>query len=115
MWIVGRPKVPLIGRDAAIEKALEIIDRDGIDGLSIRNLGKELGVNGASLYHHFTDKDEILEGVRHLIMVEARVIFPSSKAATWRDYARKSGTRYRAALLAHPHAAPIMSPGVIRP
>lgn len=112
---VGRPKVPLIERDAAIAKALEIIDRDGIDALSIRNLGKELGVNGASLYHHFKDKDEILEGVRRLIMVEERVIFPTSKNATWQVYARRSGTRYRSALLAHPNAAPIMTPGLIRP
>lgn len=112
---MGRPKVPLIEREAAIAKALEIIDRDGIDGLSIRNLGKELGVNGASLYHHFTDKDEILEGVRRLIMVEERVIFPASRNATWQDYARRSGTRYRAALLRHPNAAPIMTPGRIRP
>jgi AcrR family transcriptional regulator len=112
---VGRPKVPLIEREAAIAKALEIIDRDGVEAFSIRNLGKELGVNGASLYHHFKDKEEILEGVRVLIVRDARVILKSSARATWQDYARTSCTRYRAALLAHPHVAPLMSPGLIRP
>ncbi len=112
---VGRPKVPLIERDAAIAKALEIIDRDGVDALSIRNLGKELGVNGASLYHHFTDKEEILEGVRALILREARVVLRTTRSASWQDYVRTSCTRYRTALLNHPHAAPLMSPGLIRP
>jgi AcrR family transcriptional regulator len=112
---VGRPKVPLIERDVAVAKALEIIDRDGIDGLSIRNLGKELGVNGASLYHHFQDKDEILEGVRLLIMREARVIVPQSKTATWQDYVRRSVLGYRKALISHPNAIPLMAPGRLRP
>ena len=112
---MGRPKVPLIDRDEAIAKALELIDLDGIEAFSIRKLGGALGVNGASLYHHFKDKDEILHGVRLLILREARVFLPASKNATWQDYVAKSVTRYRAALLAHPNAAPLMTPGRMRP
>jgi AcrR family transcriptional regulator len=107
--------VPLIDRDEAIAKALELIDLDGIEAFSIRKLGGALGVNGASLYHHFKDKDEILHGVRLLILREARVFLPASKNATWQDYVAKSVTRYRAALLAHPNAAPLMTPGRMRP
>ena len=105
----------MIDRDAAIAAALAIIDRDGVEAFSIRNLGNELGFNGASLYHHFKDKEEILEGVRVLILREARVILRGSARATWQDYARTSCTRYRTALLAHPNVAPLMSPGLIRP
>jgi TetR/AcrR family tetracycline transcriptional repressor len=112
---MGRPKVPLIDRDEAIAKALELIDRDGIEAFSIRKLGNALGVNGTSLYHHFKDKDEILNGVRLLILREARVFLPASRNATWQGYVAKSVTRYRAALVAHPNAAPLMTPGRMRP
>lgn len=114
MVAVGRPKVPLIDRDEAIKTALVLIDRDGVDAFSIRRLGNELGVNGASLYHHFKDKDEILHGVRLLILQEARVILPRSKKATWQDYVVTSVMRYRTALLSHPNAAPLMVPGTMR-
>jgi len=59
---VARPKIPLISKRAALQAALDIIDTEGIDALSIRYLAEKLGVNGASLYHHFQNKDEIVVG-----------------------------------------------------
>ena len=105
---MARPRSPLIDREEAIAKALELIDSDGIEAFSIRKLGAALGVNGASLYHHFKDKDEILRGVQRLIMRQARVVPPPSRNATWQDYVTKSVSRYRTALLAHPNAAPLV-------
>jgi TetR/AcrR family tetracycline transcriptional repressor len=107
--------VPVIDRAEVIVKAIEIIDADGLDALSIRRLGKELGVNGASLYHHFQDKEEILQGVRLLVLQEARVLPPTAKGATWHDYVTRSVARYRAALLRHPNTAPLMAPEIMRP
>jgi TetR/AcrR family transcriptional regulator, tetracycline repressor protein len=111
---MGRPKVPLIDRREAVAKALELIDRDGLDAFSIRTLGKELGVNGASLYHHFKDKDEILQGVRMLVVNEATGRVRSPKAS-WQDMVTKSVLGYRAALLKHPNVIPLMTPGTMRP
>lgn len=106
---MGRPKVPLIDRDLAIAKALEIIDAEGLDAFSIRRLGSELGVNGASLYHHFADKDDILNGVRVLVLREARVV-PLSWKGNWQEHLTTSMSRYRDALLRHPNTAPLMAP-----
>lgn len=111
---MGRPKVPLIDRDVAIAKALEIIDASGLESFSIRRLGRELGVNGASLYHHFADKDEILRGVRLLVLKESRVV-PTTWSATWQEHLTTSMVRYREALLRHPNAAPLMLPQAVRP
>ena len=41
--------------------------------LSIRRLGAELHVNGASLYHHFANKDEILQAVGRAVLAEIEV------------------------------------------
>ena len=106
---MGRPKTPLIDRDEAIAKALNIIDLEGLDAFSIRRLGKELGVNGASLYHHFRDKDDILHGVRRLILLETGVYLGTSKSAPWQKHVTKSVASYRTALLRHPNAAPLMT------
>lgn len=110
---MGRPKVPLVDREEVVAKALDIIDRDGLDALSLRRLGTELGVTGAAMYHHFADKDEILRGVVELVL--SREVLPKLKGGTWEDYVMGSVTRYRAALLAHPNAAPLMSPRGAQP
>ena len=107
---MGRPRTPLIDPAEAIAKALEIIDRDGAEALSIRKLGAELGVNGASLYHHFKDKEAILQGDRRLVLNETGALLRASKNATWQDYVTRSIGRYRAALLRHPNTAPLMVP-----
>ena len=65
---MARPKHPLIIRDRVIEAALALIDRDGIDRFSVRALARHLGVSAASLYHHFRDKDEILDGAAALAL-----------------------------------------------
>lgn len=71
-----RPKEPLIRPAEAVVTALAMIDRDGLDGFNIRKLAHELGVNPSSLYHHFHDKNEILNRVCRLVLDEGRVIAP---------------------------------------
>ncbi|HTC82023.1 MAG TPA: helix-turn-helix domain-containing protein, partial [Acidimicrobiia bacterium] len=60
---MARPSKPLISKDASARAALEIIDAEGLEALSLERLAKELGVRAPSLYHHFADKAEILARV----------------------------------------------------
>jgi TetR/AcrR family tetracycline transcriptional repressor len=110
---VARPKEPLIDKAVAIQTALDIIDKDGVEALSIRRLGVELGVNGASLYHHFSDKEEILDGVRRLVLQRLRV--PKQKDIAWQDFTIAAAKAFRKALLRHPNTAPLMVPQPGRP
>ena len=105
-----RPKKPLIKPAEAIATALEVIDRDGLDGLNLRGLANELGVNPSSLYHHFHDKNEILNRVCLLVLDESRVLAPLPVDAPWQVYVKKSVARYRRALMRHPNVAPLMTP-----
>ena len=79
---MARPRVPLISRRKALEAALQIIDGEGLKALSIRRLGEVMNVNGASLYHHFKDKDDILVGVAQLALAD--VTAPRSDSDNWR-------------------------------
>lgn len=93
-------------RRRAVEEALAIIDAEGLDGFSIRRLADALGIKGASLYHHFQDKDEILDGVATLAFSELRPLEDDS--AGWIDWLMQMARSYRQALLAHPNLVPLV-------
>lgn len=103
---MARPRKPLISRRGVLEAALRIVDDEGLDSLSIRRLGDELGVNGASLYHHFSGgKDEILVGAAQLALVG--VADDPDPDVPWRPWLKSMANRYRDALAAHPAIVPI--------
>ena len=58
-------------RDEILAKAIELIDADGLEALSMRRLGEALGVEAMALYHHFPNKDAILDGVARRIVMGA--------------------------------------------
>jgi TetR/AcrR family tetracycline transcriptional repressor len=100
---MGRPKEPLIEVNRVVEVALEIIDETGLDGLNMRLLGRRLGVNSASLYHHFHNKDDILQAVREYIVRKAKV--PARLAnKPWDEQLMILGKAYRAGMANHPNA-----------
>ncbi|GAA1826436.1 hypothetical protein GCM10009836_00050 [Pseudonocardia ailaonensis] len=97
---MGRPKVPLISKRTTLETALRIIDEEGLDELSIRRLARELNVNGASLYHHFRNKEDILLGSAQLALDDARLL--DAPDSDWREWFIGQARLYRRALLDHP-------------
>jgi AcrR family transcriptional regulator len=72
---------PGLNRDRVVDTALAIVDRDGLDGLTMRRLAGELGVEAMSLYHHVANKDEILDGLVDLVFAEIELPEPT---ADWR-------------------------------
>jgi AcrR family transcriptional regulator len=71
----GRDRRPLT-RDAIVEAALVLLERDGLEGLSMRRLAQELGAGAASLYWHVGDKEELLSLLLDRIVGEAEVPEP---------------------------------------
>jgi TetR/AcrR family tetracycline transcriptional repressor len=103
---VARPKIPLISKRKALEVALDIIDSEGIESLSIRRLAERLKVNGASLYHHFTNKEEIVVGAAKLALDEVRT--PQTSDEPWRVWVLRNNRRLRQAFREHPDLVPVM-------
>ncbi len=105
---------PGLTRQRILDAALAIIDRDGLDAISMRRLGEELGVEAMSLYHHVASKADILDGVFERILGQMP---PSPRGGSWRDALRDRATAMRAALRAHPNAMvlfatrPAVTPG----
>jgi TetR/AcrR family tetracycline transcriptional repressor len=103
---VARPKVPLISRRKALEEALKIIDDEGLGGLSIRRLADKLHVNGASLYHHFANKEEIVVGAAELALAEVRT--PTATDESWHTWLPRNSTLLREAMRTHPELIPVI-------
>jgi TetR/AcrR family transcriptional regulator, tetracycline repressor protein len=97
---------PPLSREAILDKAVELLDRDGIDALSMRKLGAALGVEAMSLYHHIPSKAALLDGIHERILVS---LAPPAQARTWQAFARHQAHALHRALLAHPHAIPLFA------
>jgi AcrR family transcriptional regulator len=95
-----RPHTPLLSRDAIVERALAILDGDGIEGLSMRKLAADLGVSGASLYHHFAGKDQILDEIIDQIFAQIRLY---EADGDWEGLLTGYARQLRALLSEHPH------------
>lgn len=108
---MARPRTPLLSRSRIRDAALEIIDTDGLEALSMRTLARELGVQAASLYSHYPNKDALLDAVANLL---TRQVDTSGFEQGWRVGLEVWGRSYRAALSAHPNAAPIVAAGTGR-
>lgn len=75
----GRPR--RLSRAAIAAAALEIVDRDGLDALSMQSLARALGAGTMTLYVYFRDKDELLDAV-----LDAAVESPTfTPTGVWRD------------------------------
>jgi len=88
-----------LSREVLVAAALEIADREGLEALSMRRLGAELGVDPTAAYRHFPDKKTLLAGVVEAVLTGADV--ETDPAAPWQDQFREVALAYRRALLAH--------------
>jgi len=105
---MARPSTPLLSTARIRDAALELIDADGLAALSMRNLARVLGVQAGSLYSHFPNKDAVLDAVANLL---TRQVDTTGFGDGWQHGLEVWGRSYRAALHAHPNAAPIVAAG----
>jgi TetR/AcrR family tetracycline transcriptional repressor len=104
----GRRRRPRLTRERVVAAALAVVDRDGLEALTMRALGRELGVDPMAAYHHVPGKQAILQGIVEAIMAEIPIP-EAGDAITWPDILRLIGQVYRQTLLAHPNALPVVS------
>ncbi|HEY8758746.1 MAG TPA: TetR/AcrR family transcriptional regulator [Candidatus Limnocylindria bacterium] len=89
------------------QAALAVVDRDGLEALSMRRLGAELGVEGMAVYRYFPNKAAVLAGVVEVLLAE--LVIPPPSNVPWTEVFRDVSRAYRALLLRHPHAIPLLA------
>ena len=94
-------RVPL-SREQVLGAAVLLADEDGIESLTMRELGLRLGVEAMSLYNHVTNKDDILDGMVDLVVSE--IDLPSD-TVDWKEAMRRRAISAQSVFSRHPWAS----------
>ena len=94
-----------LSRERVLRAAVELAEREGADGLSVRRLAAELDVVPMALYKHVANKDELLDGMLDVVVEE---IDPPRTDLGWKAAVRERILSARRALLRHPWASRVM-------
>ncbi|MEK7817262.1 MAG: TetR/AcrR family transcriptional regulator C-terminal domain-containing protein [Actinomycetota bacterium] len=92
---------PGLTHESIVAAAMAVIERDGYKNLTMRKLGKELGVNPMSVYYHIPNKMALTDALVEVIMssIDLTLDDPGKKPE---ERAVNAAYIYRDALLAHP-------------
>lgn len=101
------PRPPL-SRDLVLRAGIDLADREGLDAVTMRRLGTELGYEAMSLYKHVANKEEILLGMVEEVIGEIEIPLEGSD---WREAMRRRAMSARAVLARHPWAIGLMEAG----
>ena len=94
-----------LSAERIVEAALARIDEEGLESLSMRKLGADLGVEAMSLYNYFDTKEEMLDAlVGHMV---AAIRAPGAEVESWRGRILATARSFRAVATAHPNAFPL--------
>jgi AcrR family transcriptional regulator len=101
------PRVPL-SRERVLQAAVRLADESGIDALSMRRLGQELGVEAMSLYNHVTNKDDLHQGIVELVLSEVE---SPRDGGDWKEEIRRTAISSYQAFVRHRWACGLMMRG----
>lgn len=91
-------------KDLIVETALAVIDHDGLEALSMRRLGADLGVEAMSLYNHFESKEALLQAVTDQLI--SRTSTPTG--GEWKDRVAERYSSMRREIKRHPNVLPLL-------
>ena len=94
-----------LSKERVLLAAVDLADRGGIEALSMRKLGQELGVEAMALYRHVRDKDDLLDGIVDVVVGQIDV---PDRDGEWRAALRERVMTARQVMLRHPWAPRVM-------
>src|ERR671913_1313899 len=94
-----------LSRQRILEAAVRFVDREGLEALSMRKLGSELGVEAMSLYNHVPNKDALLDGMVEVLLGELEV---PAESQSWEERIRQGYGAFRRLAHRHPNVFPLL-------
>ncbi|MGF1472798.1 MAG: TetR/AcrR family transcriptional regulator C-terminal domain-containing protein [Rubrobacteraceae bacterium] len=98
-----------LSRERILDAAMSFVDREGLEALSMRKLGAELGVEAMSLYNHVPSKGALLDGMVEVLLQRVEV---PPESEDWETRVREAYRRFRQLAHAHPNVFPLL---IVRP
>ena len=99
-----QPRTPL-SRERVLHAAIALADAGGIESLSMRKLGQQLGVEAMSLYNHVANKDDIEDGIVEIVLGEIEV---PSDGADWKAALRQTAISSHEVFVQHRWACSLL-------
>ena len=102
--VIVEPRIPL-SRDRVLRAAVGIADEQGIAALTMRRLGEVVGAEAMSLYHHVSNKEDVLDGIAERVVQEINEVVDGLRPQKdWKQAVRERILHARQILLKHPWA-----------
>src|SRR5919201_2021826 len=95
-----------LSRGRVVEAALELVDAEGADALTMRRLGRALGVEAMSIYEYTRGKDELVGAVMERLLEELEL--PTSGHPDWKQRIRDVVGAWLRLAERHPKAFPLL-------
>ncbi|MCU1434594.1 MAG: TetR family transcriptional regulator [Pseudarthrobacter sp.] len=96
---------PRLSRELVLSTALALVDAEGLDALTMRRLGQELGRDPMSLYRYASNRAALLDGVTELVLQELSIV---PDRADWQAQLRRIAHDLRLLALRHPNVVPLL-------
>jgi TetR/AcrR family transcriptional regulator, tetracycline repressor protein len=94
-----------LSRRRVLEEAVRFVDREGLEALTMRKLGAELGVEAMSLYNHVPNKNALLDGMVEVLLGELEI--PAENHG-WEERIREGYRAFRRLAHEHPNVFPLL-------
>jgi AcrR family transcriptional regulator len=94
-----------LSRELIVRTALRLMDDEGLESVTMRRVGRELGVEAMSLYNHVHDKEDLLDGVTEAVLGEFQW---EPETDDWVEQGREAARGWRRLLKSHPNVIRLM-------
>jgi AcrR family transcriptional regulator len=105
----GRPRIPL---DRIIATALQIVDDEGADALSMRTLAQRLDSGTATLYRHFASRADLIAHVVDRVFGTVELDVEKLRAMPWQEACKSASHSMFDALRRHQNVTPLLAEDV---
>lgn len=98
-----------LSRELIVQTALDQIDRSGPQGLSMRSLAQDLGVEAMSLYRYVHGREDLLEAVVLVVMGDLTSRLDEELTDHWQGFLQTVAHQIRRIAVEHPRAFPLVA------
>ena len=99
-----------IEKSQVVQKALDILNRDGLEGVTLRRLANELKIKAASIYWHIPNKSALLDEMANAILDKHFKTFDfQNDERDWEEWLNTLAHELRAAMLAYQDGARVVA------
>lgn len=107
---------PSDSQQRIVSAALELLNEDGLNSLSLRKLATKVDMKAPALYWHFNSKDVLVDYMAEAILIkEFRSLKPRPKDTLWQDWLTEQMSNLRKAMLAFPDGARVVAGAHLQP